>query len=90
MWVQRPARAKSHGALGLSYRLGGGCRVFGFLVELGLRCCVRAFSGCGERGLLTAVACPVGEHRLSMLRLQHLQHAGSVVSAHWLWAHRLQ
>ena len=26
--------------------------VFLFLAALGLRCCVRAFSSCGERGLL--------------------------------------
>ena len=28
--------------------------------------------------------------RLSVPGLQHLQHASSVVSARWLWAHRLQ
>ena len=43
-----------------------------FLVALGLRCCVWALSGCGERGLLfvvlrgllIAVASLVAEHRL--------------------------
>ena len=43
-----------------------------FLAALGLRCCVRAFSGCGERGLLLvsvrrlliAVASVVAEHGL--------------------------
>ena len=43
-----------------------------FLVVLGLRCCARAFSGCGERGLLfivvrgllIAVASLVAEHGL--------------------------
>ena len=43
-----------------------------FLAALGLRCCVRAFSSCGERGplfvavrrLLTAVASLVAEHGL--------------------------
>ena len=43
-----------------------------FLGELGLRCCARAFSSCGERGLLfvvvrgllTAVVSLVAEHRL--------------------------
>ena len=43
-----------------------------FLAALGLRCCARAFSSCGERrplfaavpGLLTAVASPVPEHGL--------------------------
>ena len=43
-----------------------------FLVALGLRCCVQAFSSCGERGLLFVVVCGllivvaslVAEHRL--------------------------
>ena len=43
-----------------------------FLAALGLRCCVRAFSSCGERGLLfvevhgllIAVASLVAEHGL--------------------------
>ena len=43
-----------------------------FLAELGLCCCVRAFSSCGEwgllfvavRGLLVAVASLVAEHGL--------------------------
>ena len=43
-----------------------------FLAALGLRCCVRAFSSCGEHGLLfvavhgllTAVASLVAEHGL--------------------------
>ena len=43
-----------------------------FLAALGLRCCVRAFSSCGERGLLfvavrgllIAVASLVAVHRL--------------------------
>ena len=45
---------------------------FLFLSALGLRCCVRAFSSCGERGLLfvavprllIAVASLVAEHGL--------------------------
>ena len=45
---------------------------FFFLAALGLHCCVRAFSSCGEQGLLfivvcgllTAVASLVVEHRL--------------------------
>ena len=45
---------------------------FCFLAALGLHCCVRAFSSCGEqgllfsvvRGLLTAVASLVVEHGL--------------------------
>ena len=43
-----------------------------FLAAMGLRCCARAFSSCGERGLLfdavhgllTVVASLVAEHRL--------------------------
>ena len=43
-----------------------------FLAVLGVRCCMRAFSSCGERGLLfvvvrgllIAVASPVAEHGL--------------------------
>ena len=46
--------------------------LFFILAVLGLRCCVRAFSSCGEWGLLfvavrrllIAVACPVAEHGL--------------------------
>ena len=46
--------------------------VFKFLAALGLRCCARAFSSCGEWGLLfiavnrllIAVASPVAEHGL--------------------------
>ena len=42
------------------------------MAALGLRCCMQAFSGCGERGLLfvavrgllIAVASLVAEHRL--------------------------
>ena len=46
--------------------------IYLFLAVLGLHCCVRAFSSCGEqgllfvvvRGLLIAVASLVTEHRL--------------------------
>ena len=46
--------------------------IYLFLAALGLRCCTRAFSSCGEwgllfvaaRGLLIAVASFVVEHRL--------------------------
>ena len=46
--------------------------IYLFLAVLGLRCCTRAFSSCGERGLLflaargllIAVASLVVEHRL--------------------------
>ena len=48
------------------------CLFFKFLAALGLRCCARAFSSWGERGLLfvavrgllIAVASPVAEHGL--------------------------
>ena len=45
--------------------------IYLFLAALGLRCCVRAFSSCGEQGLLfvvcrllIAVASLVADHRL--------------------------
>ena len=46
--------------------------IYFFLAALGLRCCPRAFSSCGERGLLfvavrrllIVVASPVAEHGL--------------------------
>ena len=39
--------------------------IYLFLAALGLRCCVWAFSSCGERGLLfIAVASLVAERRL--------------------------
>ena len=52
--------------------------LFLFLAALGLRCCTRAFSSCGERGLLfvvvrgllTAVASLVGENRFQARRFQ--------------------
>ena len=66
--------------------------IYLFLVVLGLRCCVRASSSCGERGLLfiavrrplIAVASPVVEHGLQAHGLQQLWHLGSVVVAHRL------
>ena len=56
----------SRGSLNLFYF------IYLFLAALGLRCCVRAFSSCGERellfvavhGLLIAVASLVAEHGL--------------------------
>ena len=52
--------------------------IYLFLAVLGLRCCVRASSSCGERellfiavrGVLIAVASLVVEHRLYARRLQ--------------------
>ena len=51
--------------------------IYLFLAVLGLRCCARAFSSCGERGPLfiavrgplTIAASPVAEHRLQTRRL---------------------
>ena len=43
-----------------------------------------AFSSCGERGLLIAVASLVVKHRLQVHGLQQLWHVGSVVVAHGL------
>ena len=52
--------------------------IYLFLAALGLHCCSRAFSSCGKwglvfiavRGLLTAVASLVVEHRLQACGLQ--------------------
>ena len=65
---------------------------FLFLAALGLRCFTRAFSSCGEQGLLfivvhrllIAVSSLVAEHGVQACGLQQLQHAGSVVVAHGL------
>ena len=59
--------------------------IYLFLAALGLRCCVRASSSCGERGLFVVVVCGlliavaslVVEHRLQVCRLQQLWHTGS-------------
>ena len=66
-------------------------KIYLFLAVLGLCCCTRAFSSCGERGLrfvvvwglLIAVASLV-EHGLQACGLQQLWHAGSVVVARGL------
>ena len=53
------------------------------LVALGLHCCTRAFSSCGERGLLCAVVpgllIPVVS-LVQALGLQEFRHVGSTVS----------
>ena len=62
--------------------------IYLFLAAMGLRCCVWAFSGCGERGLLfvavngllIAVTSLVAEHRLQQLWLM-----GSRAQAQQLW-----
>ena len=66
--------------------------IYLFLAALGLHCCLRAFSSCGERGLLfvavhgllIAVVSLVTEHGLQARRLQQLWHVGSVVVARGL------
>ena len=66
--------------------------LFVCLAALGLRCCARAFSSCGEqglflvamRGLLIAVASFAAEHRLQVCGLQQLWHMASVVVFHGL------
>ena len=60
-----------------------------FLAALGLRCCVRAFSSCGEggplfvavRGPLIAVPSLVAEHGLQAHGLQQLWRTGSRAQA---------
>ena len=62
------------------------------MAALGLRCCVQAFSSCGERGLLFVAVCGllitvaslVVEHGPQARRLQQLWHVGSVVVARGL------
>ena len=59
---------------------------------VGQHCCTWAFSSCGKQGLLFATVCGlltvvaplVGTHRFQVLRLQQLQHMGSVVAVHGL------
>ena len=56
--------------------------IYLYLAVLGLHCCTRAFSSCGEqgllfvvvRGLLIAVAFLVAEHGLKACGLQQLWH----------------
>ena len=46
-----------------------------FMAVLGLRCCVKAFSSCGEQGLLSGCGAPAS-HRggFSCCRAQALEH----------------
>ena len=67
--------------------------IYLFLAALSLPCCERAFSSCGERGLLFVVvrgllievASLVAEHGLQARGLQQLWHAGSRAQAQQLW-----
>ena len=66
--------------------------IYLFLGALVLRCCTRAFSSCGERGLLfvevrrllIAVASLVADLGLQACGLQQLWHTGLVVVAQGL------
>ena len=58
--------------------------IYLFLAALGIRCCARAFSSCGElgllfvvHGLLIVVVSPAAEHRL-----QQLWRTGSAAPRH--------
>ena len=61
------------------------------MAVLGLRFCVRAFSSCGERGLLfvtvhgllIAVASLVAEHRLQTRRLSNCGSRAQLLSGMW-------
>ena len=67
--------------------------IYSFMAALGLRCCVRVFSSCGERGLLFAavrgllivLASLVVEHRLWARGLQQLWLVGSRGQGQQLW-----
>ena len=61
------------------------------MAALGLRCCARAFSSCGERGLLfvavhgllTAVASLVAEHRLQTRKLGNCGSRAQLLRSMW-------
>ena len=57
--------------------------IYLFLAALGLHCCARAFSSCGEQGLLfiEVHGLLIVEHGLQARGLQQLQHTGSVAVA---------
>ena len=56
-----------------------------FLPVLGLHCCLRVLSSCGERQLLTSEASLVEEYRLYTHRLQQLQLSGCKAQCQQLW-----
>ena len=56
--------------------------IYLFLAVLGLRFCVRAFSGCGERGPLPIAVAGLSLSRPLLLRSTGSRCAGSVVVAH--------
>ena len=55
-----------------------------FLSALGLCCCARAFSSCGERGLLFVAVCRLLIAVASLVGSTGSRRAGSVVVAHGL------
>ena len=54
------------------------------MAALGLRCCVRAFSSCGKRGLLFTAVSGFSLQWLLLLQSMGSRHAGSVVVVHGL------
>ena len=56
--------------------------IYLFLAVLGLRCCAQAFSGCGERGLLSSCSVQASHYcGVSCCRVQALGTRASVVAA---------
>ena len=55
--------------------------IYLFLAALGLRCCVWAFSSCGERGLLFVVVHGLLLQWLLLMQSTSSRHVGSVVVA---------
>ena len=89
-FVQDPVKVCILHLIVMQYKLFLVCLIYVlylFWAVLGLRCCVRTFSSCvgrgllsvAVRGLLTAVASLVAEHGLQVPGLQCLWHSGSVV-----------
>ena len=58
--------------------------IYLFMAVLGLRCCTRAFSSCGERELLLVVVCGLLTVVASRCRARALGMWASVVVAHGL------
>ena len=62
--------------------------IYLFLAVLGLRCWAQAFSGCGERGLLSSCSVQASHHcGVSRCRAQALGTRASVVAALGLSSH---
>ena len=54
-FVQWPSDSRARNSFFLKFFIN--LFIYLFLAASGLHCCTRAFSGCGERGLLFVVAC---------------------------------